>query len=145
MDSWKGILFSFAFAGLFLFCVLNFGYLLQSTNNVNQSGNILNQPIFNNMNNTISDGLNNLNAQRDNQTTSSLNEQGTLANPSGALILASIFTSFGRFFYFVFGFGSTFLSMVEYIIPVPIFISVVLSIIVLGVIFAFWRFLKIGQ
>ena len=143
MDSWKSLLIAFALVGLFAYALLNAGGLLQVGNNVNNS--ILNSPILAPINSSITNNLNNLKSSSDAQQNASTQEQAENQNPSGALILGSIFSSLGRFGGFLYGFGYSFITMTGYLIHDSMITGVLWAILIIIVIAVFWRFVKWGQ
>lgn len=145
MDSWKGILIGFTFIALFAFSVINYSYLMQSNNGINGSNNVINQPIFNQLNSSINNNLNILTDSANNQQNASISEQASEQNPAGALVLSSIFLSFGRFASFLFDFGAVFINLIGAVVPIPVVTSVLFSILIIVTIYAFWRLIKIAQ
>ena len=142
MDSWKGLIIGFALIALVAYSIFNFAYITQVNNGVNNT--ILNEPVFASLNSTLSSNLQSLQVATNTQSNASLQEQGTLSNPSGALVLGSIFNSFSRFFLFLFGFGFTFVGLLGFLIQDTLITGVIFSIILITIIYSFWKLLKQG-
>lgn len=143
MVSWKSLIISFAIIGVFAYALLSFGGILQVQNNVTDT--IFNNPALKPFNTSITLNLNDLKTSASNQSNASNSEQETLLNPNGALLLGSIFNSLTRFTPYLYGFGSAFLGLILYLIQDPLIEGVLFSMVIVIVIFGFWRMLKQGE
>lgn len=143
MDSWKGLLIGMTLVAIFSYAILNFGGILQIQNGVNDT--IFNNPALKPFNKTITNNLNNLQIQTNLQQNASDAEQASEQNPSGALVLISIFKSFSKFSGFLYSFGAGFIGLIGYLINDPMIIGVLFSLIIIVVIYSFWRMIKWGQ
>ena len=143
MDSWKSLLIGLTFVALFSYCILNFGGILQQNNNVNNS--IFQNDMLKPFNSSVVNNLNDIQSSAYAQQNASIGEQGQAQDPTGALILPSIFKSLSRFSGFIFNFGYAFIQIIRYLIPDAVILGVLFSILIIITIFTFWRFIKWGM
>jgi len=145
MDSFKSILITLAIVAIFAYCVLSFGGLLQINNGVSDNNSIFNDPILKSFNSSLNSQLNDFKSSSESQENASAYEQAKEQNPSGALVLGSVFTSLGRFSGFILGFGKLFLNLLGYLIQDKLILGILISILIIVMIASFWRWVKWGQ
>lgn len=115
---------------------------MQNANNSEQ--NILDNPSLSSLNSTMKGFMTNFSESTTTQKNSSLSEQST--NPTGAILMPSILTSLGRFISLPIIFTVALFSSISKMLGVdPAILGFISAIILLAIIFAWYRTLKTGD
>lgn len=144
MESWKSMIVLIAFIAIASFCLLNFVFLMQISNNQNNTIFSTGSPLSS-FNSSLGSTFNTFESSARSYKNATDQEQNTLTEPTGALSLGSIFTSSVRFSSFIFGFATSIFSLLSFIGVPVIILTALISLLAVVIALLWWRLIKWGQ